>query len=238
MLQVHSPDWRPTNFRNCTLWLRGDSVTLVGGDVSVWLDKSGNGNDVSAGVGVRPLLVPSAAAYKGKPVLDFDGIDDVLAGGLATALLPAIGTWFVVWDADAIDTNTTIYNNDALLADTGTGNCGIALTSTPQVRPWRFDGSSARLAVQNAALTTPSVLSVTCSGDNGFIKSWANGKTPASTALVGTAQVGSGALRIGSNYSGAAFFDGRIAEVIAYNRVLSDIERMKAEFELLSYYGI
>ncbi|PTY01422.1 hypothetical protein DB347_25470, partial [Opitutaceae bacterium EW11] len=87
------------------LWLRADSLSGAG-PISVWADQSGQGNDATQVVGAsRPVLVESV--LNGRPVVRFDGSDDYLnlpdfmnantAKGQTTA---AAGDAFVVWKAD------------------------------------------------------------------------------------------------------------------------------------------
>ncbi|PTY04993.1 hypothetical protein DB347_20095, partial [Opitutaceae bacterium EW11] len=87
------------------LWLRADSLS-VADPISVWADQSGQGNDATQVIGAsRPVLVENA--LNGRPVVRFDGNNDYLnlpdfmnanmAKGQTTA---AAGDVFVVWKAD------------------------------------------------------------------------------------------------------------------------------------------
>ncbi len=79
--------WTPADLPSLALWLDGSdpaSVTQVGGTVTRWNDKSGNGRDVTQ------ATVASRATYANGSVR-FDGVDDALAG---TAPLPAGATSF------------------------------------------------------------------------------------------------------------------------------------------------
>jgi hypothetical protein len=71
-------------------------ITLVGSDVDGWADQSGVGNHLTAAAaGVRPLYQASAAAFKGQPVVEFDGVGEWLrdtAFSLGGAAKP-----FTVW---------------------------------------------------------------------------------------------------------------------------------------------
>lgn len=82
------------------VWYQSDQgVTNVSGTVSVWVDLSGNGNNVSQGtVANRPTWV-AGVLPNGKPTLRFDGTDRLL---FTTGLLSQNWTCFAVarpdWD--------------------------------------------------------------------------------------------------------------------------------------------
>jgi hypothetical protein len=56
--------FNPASISDLKVWLKGDSgITLVGGEVDVWADQSGNGNNVSAPAAIRR---PTTSTRKGK----------------------------------------------------------------------------------------------------------------------------------------------------------------------------
>lgn len=82
-----SAEWSPANMAQPPkIWLDDASpVTLVGGAVSVWSDRSGNGNDFTqASTSERP--VPVAGELAGRQVVRFDGTNDRLLGSAASTL--------------------------------------------------------------------------------------------------------------------------------------------------------
>jgi hypothetical protein len=89
-----APAWTPASLTDVRLWLKADrGVTLVGADVNVWADQSGNGNDFSAAAaGNRPLFIASDAGFNSKPAIQFDGVNEWLRnaafswGGAITAM--------------------------------------------------------------------------------------------------------------------------------------------------------
>jgi hypothetical protein len=61
----------PASISDLKVWLKGDSgITLVGGEVDVWADQSGNGNNVSAPAAIRR---PTTSTKNGKTTLVFAG---------------------------------------------------------------------------------------------------------------------------------------------------------------------
>lgn len=96
----------PADLSNLVLWLdASDSSTLysnagktvntaAGGDVYVWADKSGQGNDVSqAATGKYPLR--QVGVQNGQDVVRLDGTDDFLQGALANVLTQPFTVWLV-----------------------------------------------------------------------------------------------------------------------------------------------
>lgn len=69
--------WSPAQLTGLHTWLRPDAdyVTLVGGVVSAWADRSGNGeaarNAVQPTAGLRPAYSATNAAYNNQPTIDF-----------------------------------------------------------------------------------------------------------------------------------------------------------------------
>ncbi|MCA9230727.1 MAG: PEP-CTERM sorting domain-containing protein [Planctomycetales bacterium] len=77
-------------------------ITLDSGEVSGWADQSGNGNNASNSViGERPVVI-SSATPAGTSVLSFDG-GDLLDIGPSSDFESQQLTWFVVFQADALD---------------------------------------------------------------------------------------------------------------------------------------
>jgi len=79
--------WSPITPPGCTFWFRGDGITgLVDTDpLGTWNDESGNGHDVSQGIGVsKPLYRTNIV--NSLPAVYFDGINDWMDGTLSGAL--------------------------------------------------------------------------------------------------------------------------------------------------------
>ena len=79
----------PTDVANLILWLRADAITGLAdtNPVITWLDESGQGNDVTQGVGAdRPLY--RTGIMNGLPVVRFDGVSDFLRSAALVTTLP------------------------------------------------------------------------------------------------------------------------------------------------------
>lgn len=81
--------WTPARLGSqLGLWLRGDHVTLAGGTVSSWIDRSASGNNFAPALEARrPLYAAQGLAWR--PALSFDGVDDILLGGSFSSLAGA-----------------------------------------------------------------------------------------------------------------------------------------------------
>lgn len=87
------------------LWLRSDlpmSLTITNGVVAEWRDQSGRGYHARQTTATQsPVLRPAEKGVAGKPVIQFDGVDDHLQlGNLAPATSNA-ATLFVVADVQS-----------------------------------------------------------------------------------------------------------------------------------------
>lgn len=72
--------WTPAQLTSLKGWYRADSlITNIGGEVDVWGDKSGNGNDLSApSSGERPTFVASGFNGGSQPYVEGDGTTEWL----------------------------------------------------------------------------------------------------------------------------------------------------------------
>jgi hypothetical protein len=87
------------------LWLKSDTGTVMNGTkVSRWMDQSGNGNDaVESDSSRQPLLINDA--LNGKPVVSFDGVNDRLGFTGSKRMLQI--SLFIVFNNKSGATGTT-----------------------------------------------------------------------------------------------------------------------------------
>lgn len=206
--------WQPDQVSGLLLWLKADSLTLNDDDpISTWTDSSSNGNNATGVTTARPLY--KVNVLNGKPVVRFDGSNDVL--NFTSALSTIRTAIFVVkyttgylnyapilghaslydWHAPPIDGNIvwTSYSNAYVQAATAYNNgTSLAATSIPR------DITNFQLV---EFLTTGNV----------------NGG------------------RLG-NDRGGSWFKGDYAEVIIYNNVISEVNRKNIEAYLATKYGL
>lgn len=226
-----SMPFAPNQISGNVLWLRADQkVTLNGTTVSQWDDLSGNGHNVSqATAGIQPAYHASGGS-NGQPYLTFStAIDSVLVGSPATPLTDA--------------TNWTIFAVQQASSTTMSG-VSVAVGSQTAVNGYALStNGGTRNVLQQALKFCP---------DGAQTTAWeiwsAQGGTDVSLSVNGVAQALSGAsnqintptaaLRIGSRDVPDYYWDGGIAEVIIYDRILSASEIAQVTSYLGQRYGI
>ena len=226
----------PTN--ELSLWLKADKgVTYDGSNnVSAWEDQSTNENDASASIGQQPVYV--ANSLNGKPILRFNGT------GKKMSLTNNIGgteyTFFIVaknndningsmflWTTDnsygryigviAAPSYNASARNKFVLSENDIGSgMGTLAWSSKLVNNNFFIGT----AIQN-----------------GGGKAYANGSGSGSVNSIGSFSANNTFNLIGG-YEFGYELDGDVAEIIAYNRVLSFEERQQIEAYLNQKYNI
>jgi PKD repeat protein len=121
---------RPNQIPGLVMWLKADSlVDLNGGNVSQWGDCSGHGNFVEqTNSSYRPLFVNSDNTLNDKPVVFFDGNNDVLEGLPISNIDTSSFTLFMVVDGKSI-----INNGYSGLFQIGTYPTGFWIARRPSV---------------------------------------------------------------------------------------------------------
>jgi hypothetical protein len=205
----------PARVAGLKLWVKADAgVVVSGGLVSAWADQSGAGNHlVQATPSNQPLFVEGAA--NGRPVVRFDGQGDVLS---FAARLTAIRTVFWVVRADpASTTNYRFLLGDASAYDFCSG-------STSAI--WHSTSTSASIRTGETRL-------------NGTLVNGTTTNRPTSMAAISvitTATVTADAFSRDRSY-GRSWW-GDLAELIIYDRPLSDSERQAVEGYLAEKYAL
>ncbi|HIL73458.1 MAG TPA: hypothetical protein EYG44_04445, partial [Verrucomicrobia bacterium] len=204
------------------LWLDGSGVTQDGGKVSAWADRTPFVNSISqADAGKQPTLHSEGA--NGQAALVFDGADDLLAATVngAGLLSGDAASIFIVMRQAKASANNAVFGwesdshrnhlgllftyNDQLLFDYGNASAGGRI-SAPQ--PERWDDLWNLVEVYRA-------------GASGRVA--VAGVTVFSGTFAGELDVEvEGALTLGG--VGGLHYGGAIAEVLVYNRALSDEE--------------
>jgi hypothetical protein len=230
--QPGQANFLPTSLPGCVLWLRADLGITIGTGVSAWADQSGNGNGVTQATGANQPTVNAAGAPNSLPCLVFNGSTQFLSAASAITSATAF-TWFVV------NMTTTVTVSECMFHVGGAAD-GIGLTVDSATN------SERGVLVQNVANESDAVNSATTS--------WEKWTSTGSAAPLQTLRV-NGASRtiapsnstpvaptattfIGCFVSGTQMWNGSIAEVIAYNSVLSVGAMGQVEAYLHSRYGL
>jgi hypothetical protein len=219
------------------LWLKADAgvTTNAGGVVTAWADQSGKGNNATqSDVTLAPKWVGNAAGAQ--PVLRFEGTNYLdFAASASLTITGDISSFFVVKVDDFANWRgvwgQTVEGiaapNDYYLA-TGTG--------VPTFN--RGDGTdSSAVAGQQAVLAgSYVVLGFDAVGTN--INHYWNGLTNGTGTIAVTPADGGQPVRLGSRADLVTQMKGDIAEVLIFNRGLSETERGTIANYLASKYGI
>ena len=240
----------PTKIDSLQLWLDADAVTgLSDGDpVSTWSDLSDNGYDLSQSTGAKKPTFKTNIIH-GKPVMRFDGTDDLLIRAAETftgtagmiwavvQLTATIGEKGVVFGSadeatiglhvfslrpyhDAGSPNARGHQRNSDTADFIAGDSTI-LVSTPYIISLRSDGSSYDINLNDA----DELISVVTGADSG---DWLGDTANRDNISVG-----------GLKYTSESnFFKGDIAELCYFEGVPSAGDRTRLNRYASAKYGI
>lgn len=230
-----SSAFSPTDIAGLQLWL--DASQIVGlndGDaVSTWSDLSGNAQHATQSTGSkRPTYKTSI--LNGKPVVRFDGVDDFLENGTFTALNNAsAASLFIVkkHTSGAAIRFPFLFVNNFYQFNLGGGP-----------KYWRTSATEDANATLDWTTWTyeAQLFDGSQSGNANRLKIRSNG-SPVSVSYTGTiaATLGSGTgFYAGSNDGTAYFWNGDIAEIIAYSTAPSAGDLALLEQYLAAKYGL
>jgi len=225
------------------LWLDADdseSFVLTGSDVDLWNDKSGNNNDAVQEVSSnKPAKVNGV--QNGKPVVRFDGSDDNMA--LSDLLIPNnVTAFFVTRNSEQSSGGSAhrsvLASEDDPYQANGKGyGFGYSRSDVDGFRVALGDGTENDLVTSSKTSTeNMEIVSFIKNGANAEI--WRNQVSDVTGTLTRTSDFSTG-YRLGADInSSERFYDGDVAEIIIYDRVLSDAEKLQVESYLEDKWGI
>lgn len=217
-------------------------ITLTGGAVSQWNDRSGNGFNATQGTsGSRPA---NTAQINYNTAIDFDGANDFLnisdlvatgtTGLTAFAVAQQSSTGGDTWGCVLLgQTNSSSWTGGGYgLTALSSGNTDFGFWVTA----WNTNFVSYATTLSSPALMTGSWNGTTANNVQYFQNSTSRGTdayTPGTVGDGGNSYIGSG---VGS---GTEFcFNGNIAEIAVYNTGLSSANVNRVESYLALKYGI
>jgi concanavalin A-like lectin/glucanase superfamily protein len=223
------------------LWLKADAgVTSSGGSVSRWADQSGSGTDATqATASSQPSLI--ANAVNGRPGLRFDGVDDFLNFTLPVNGLTGMSMFMVSSNSSDRNGGTVSRAENAPLFWGETSSWGTVYLSPFQTNvKFRFGtGQTNNWPSYTRPASIGSAFSRTSAIHNGstdilYVDGQEvlreGGKLSSIAKVKDTATVGRG-------FWDNTYFPGTIAEVLVYNRALSDSERQGLDQYLQGRYS-
>ena len=200
------------------LRLVGDDVTASGTDVVVWTDSSGNSNDV---VPISGAPQVSHGVLNGHDVVNLDGVDDALGTNLLN--LPtgnADRTIYILADYDSSGWGGFLYgstlSNQAFgPASSDAGFLGVY-------------GSDAANNFESDVLSTPgSFITQSIVLESGELKVYSGGNLI--DQQTHTFNTGSAQIRIGQDMDDLRNIDMDVAEILVFDRAISDAERAQLD---------
>lgn len=232
-------DFSPKDIEGLLAWYRAESLTLSdGAAVGSWTDSSGNGHTLSQSTAsLKPLFYSKTGIINGKPVVRFDGTDDLMTPATtyidqtkkltAYALVkPSSVHDGVIFTSAASSGDFLRYRNNAgtLQVRTGVLSGGSVFDANAAVAA----GNWARLAV---------VMDATDSAAGAFTIYENNSSLGASTASVRTAP--DGGLTFGSVPDGTQqWFNGDVAEIMIYEGAHTSTQRMEVDAYFTRKYAL
>jgi hypothetical protein len=199
--------------------------TDAGDSVSLWLDRSGKGNDLAqTSIVSQPMVVVG-----GKKGLRFDGVNDRFL--LAESFAKTTGeTWTACFVASANTLNTSVNTAPLLGGETSY----ISLLSTGVDVRLNGSGNEGLSAISITAAPLVVVVVRTATTLQAFVNGSAG-----SVAAVTNDHHASGLSLVGQRLtSGGGNFGGKISELIIAPRAISLTERQRIERRLAAKYGI
>ncbi len=226
----------PTSISNCALWLDPsdkNSLTLVGNNITLWNDKSGNGRNASATGNIT-----NTGTIHGLPTATFGGSQNTFFLG-SNSNTGSVITAFGIY---SMNSGAGAYSRLLSFNNYSTGGQDSASTAAQVFNRWNSTATivSAQAALQlgtvNISYATPLLV---CTQWNGAVNTmYLNGTAGTSVANVRT--FGYTNYTIGTNYNDDAnsFYSGLVGEILVYNASLSTAQREQVEGYLAWKWGL
>ncbi|MEM1059739.1 MAG: chitobiase/beta-hexosaminidase C-terminal domain-containing protein, partial [Verrucomicrobiota bacterium] len=217
------------------LWLRADQGVTKDGDdrISEWNDLSGNQVDFQqANADLQPVWLETGLG--GVPAVSFDGNDDYLNAGDRELHSNSTGlTVFLVRKSNNTANRTMLSKFDA--ANNERGWAYLAQQFNVQEDP---DKANSAFAASYATSTAIQINTGTWE-PGGLVQTWVDGVV-SGTATKSVVDIGdtNANLYLGCMGNLSSYFHGRIAEVMVFNRSLSELERTEVAVSLALRYGV
>lgn len=205
----------PSSVAGLVLWLRADRGITTATGVSQWNDYSSSGLVFTQATGSKqPTLNSADASYGGQPTLSFASANAQVLISTGNLTLNQPCTMLIVGNMSGasvsqayIDFNTT----ELIVYNAGSGTSEFLFAGTTSI------GGSIGNNVN------PQVIAAIANGASTAVYG-NNSKTPLQSGTAG-ANNGSGTISIGAQKPGnVTFLNGKMAEVLLYNRALSQAE--------------
>lgn len=212
----------PVQLPGCVVWLdAADTYTITssGGTVSAWKDKSGRGNSPTQATGANQPAT-GTRTISSLNVLDFNGSSTFMTMP-SNDIFDNPFSLFIVSQSDTIASQKTMIGRQQG-SESGGFNIRVAGNSTNFTAFAVGNGSTFSTVDLTGVSTNTVIHSVTFNGavsyqiNNGSITT--AGSVTYDNASVRAATIG--------NVASGAYWDGAIAEIVIYNRVVTSTEQV------------
>jgi hypothetical protein len=228
--QTATPGFSPANISGLALWFDASDISTIiqtGGYISQWNDKSGyNRHATQASGSSQP--VTGSRTVNGLNVIDFDGSGDFMnVSSSIYSITAGPSHLFVVCSRDTL----AVEHRAFFGLSASSQGWGLKLQSGSGAQQQYFHG------------TSPIDLGPLSNTSAHIFEGWRSGSVTEGSLDNGIVATGSSAnfslasLTIGCRPGGTAFLNGAIAEIIAFNRVLSSGERGEVNLYLKTKWG-
>ncbi|MFA5343323.1 MAG: hypothetical protein WC381_05105, partial [Kiritimatiellia bacterium] len=225
-----------------SVWMKADTEGVsrdTNGLVSVWSDRSGNGNDFAASGENRPLW--RDALLNGQPALTFDGLNDFMTNGLFPT---GQVTVLAVRRYAGFEHRQCLLDCRKANAPDGGFTIGAAGVGSPYDRQALFSGVGGTWAsgvnTQDIGVLTTNWAVDTLRISSDQTRFWTDAALKVADSNHGAIAVG-GPLTLGANGDASGIsdaFSGQTAEILVYNAALSNLGLIEVETYLSLKYGI
>ena len=216
----------PTDISDLALWLDASdssTITFNGSDASAWADKSGNGKNCVQGTPSRQPTY-NATGMNSKGTLIFDGSNTTMENAGLSVTQP--NTIIIVASQDVQGSNKKMFdaiNASPQLIESGSVSDDIQM----------YAGSNVSSIASIVTIGDPFVCSAVFNGGSSYL--YFNG------AYANLGNVGANNLTnyiVGADHSIADFWNGKISEILVFDKALSDAERRRVEDYAITKWGI
>jgi hypothetical protein len=241
----------PNDLDNLLAWYDAadtSSITQSGGKVSKWNDKSRNGKHATEGT-VADQPITNATTQNGRNVIDFANLTDLKEKKLDMPVtIGAEATIFYVYKEATQTTGGSAFR--AVISPNGTGgfgndktgySLGMSYNNISRLRHYYADTVALSLASETGAYDNAyHTMTMVSSSASGVGKSYNNSSQFGSNATPDRTTGFQTDYTIGGDATNpeGRLYVGSIAEIIVYNRALSDNERLSIEGYLSNKWGI
>lgn len=237
VIAIGEDQFTPKQLSGLVVWLKADSITAANNSqVSSWSDSSGNGNTASQStVSRQPVYI--SAAVNSRPALRFNGVNQLIISNSSSTQLSQDLSIFIAFNVTQLGVRQDLLTR----AHNAEFRIGYIVESSPYGVLWfHGNGSSFVQSTLRSALTTGwKTLSIIRDNTSKRYTSYLNGQSPQISSYSLAPAATTNVLTVGGRANGSSeSLRGDMAEVIIYNRALSDSDRTKVEAYLSQKYGL